>query len=80
MCKTLISCSYRKEDGQVKNIRLDSSQKLVGDFRGTMARHFKVVNFEELVFLNKKAEKKAREIRNSFKKPLRLQPERKVAV
>ena len=80
MCKTGISCKYEGSQGRIENIRLDKSGvNVVGDFTEKASKNKIVVNINALDFLNKKAEKKAKEIiAPLFKKAKRLKPQKKL--
>lgn len=77
MCKSGISCSRQGEQGRVEEIHFDIDQnQIVGKFTGHSSRTSKLVTVSELIFLNKKAEKKALAIIAPLQKHHRL-PEKK---
>lgn len=77
MCKAGISCSHYGESGRVEEIRFNvDCNQIVGKFTGHSSRTSKLVTVKELVFLNKKAEKKALAIIAPLQKHHRL-PEKK---
>lgn len=68
MCKQGIAVSYLGQSGRASNIRPSKKRNLIiCDFTEKTSQTPVVANVSELKFLNKKAEKKMKEILNSLK-------------